>query len=109
VVADEVWVSPDSANFVQVTGVEPSSPRNESLWWISDSGVRFGIQTAGQDEQQTRSALGLEGPPTPAPWAVIRWLPAGPVLSRAAALTQHDTLAGDPSPAPLPTQKAGTN
>jgi type VII secretion protein EccB len=108
-VADEVWMSADSANFVQVTGVEPASSRNESLWWLSDNGVRFGIQTAGQDEKGTRSALGLEGPATPAPWAVIRWLPAGPALSRAAALTQHDTLAADPSPAPLPTQKAGAN
>lgn len=107
-VADEVWMSPDSANFVQVTGVEPTSARGESLWWISDNGVRFGVQTAGQSEQQTRSALGLEGPATPAPWAVIRWLPAGPVLSRAAALTEHDTLPGDPSPGVLPIEKAGT-
>ena len=81
--------------------MEPASPRGESLWWIADNGVRFGVETAGQAEAQTRQALGLDGPPTPAPWAVIRWLPAGPALSRAAALTEHDTLAPDASPAPL--------
>ena len=100
-VANEVYVSADSANFVQVTGVEPASPRGESLWWITDNGVRFGVETAGQSEQNTRRALGLDGKPTPAPWAVIRWLPAGPALSKAAALTEHDTLAPDASPAPL--------
>ena len=106
-VANEVYLSADSANFVQVTGVEPASPRGESLWWISDNGVRFGVETAGQDEQNTRRALGLDGQPTPAPWAVIRWMPAGPALSRAAALTEHDTLAPDSTPATLTVSKQG--
>jgi hypothetical protein len=99
--ADEVYMSPDSANFLQVTGVEPTSPRGESLWWVADNGVRFGVETAGRGEENTRRALGLDTTPTPAPWAVIRWLPAGPTLSRADALTEHDTLAPDASPAPL--------
>jgi type VII secretion protein EccB len=107
-VADDVYIGSDSANFVQVTGVDPASPRGESLWLISDNGVRFGVVTAGQGEDQTLRALGLDHKPTPAPWAVIHWLPAGPALSRAAALTEHDTLAPDPSPAPLPT-KTGAN
>lgn len=100
-VADTVYLGADSANFVQVTGVDPASPRGESLWLISDSGVRFGVVTAGQGEDQTLRALGLDHRPTPAPWAVLHWLPPGPALSRAAALTEHDTLAPDPSPAPL--------
>jgi type VII secretion protein EccB len=99
--ADDVYIADDSANFVQVTGVDPGSQRGESLWLISDTGVRFGVVTAGQGEDQTLRALGLDRKPTPAPWAVIHWLPAGPALSRAAALTEHDTLAPDPSPAPL--------
>lgn len=106
-VASEVYMAGESANFVQVTGVEPTSPRGESLWWITDNGVRFGVVTAGQDESATRRALGLEGTPTPAPWAVIRWLPAGPGLSRKAALTEHDTLAPDPAGAPLVVQSGG--
>jgi type VII secretion protein EccB len=103
-VADDVYIGVDSANFVQVTGVDPGSPRGESLWLISDNGVRFGVVTAGQGEDQTLRALGFDQTPAPAPWAVIHWLPAGPALSRAAALTEHDTLAPDPSPAPLVTK-----
>jgi type VII secretion protein EccB len=106
-VADGVYVKPDSANFVQVTGVEPASPRGESLWFIADNGVRFGVQTVGNGDDETRKALGLTEAPTPAPWAVIRWLPVGPVLSKAAALSEHDTLAPDPSVAPLPTLSQG--
>lgn len=104
-VADEVYMTPDSANFVQVTGEEPASPRGESLWWIADNGVRFGVETTGKGEDNTRRALGLQVRPTPAPWAVIRLLPAGPALSRADALTEHDTLAPDPDAAALPTTK----
>jgi type VII secretion protein EccB len=100
-VADEVYVGSDSANFVQITGVDPASPRNESLWLISDNGVRFGVVTGGQEESQTLRALGLDRKPAPAPWVVIHWLPAGPALSKAAALTEHDTLAPDPSAAAL--------
>jgi type VII secretion protein EccB len=105
--ADEVYASPGAANFVRVTGVEPTSKRAESLWFIGDAGVRFGISTAGNGDDQTLSALGLrDAVPTPAPWAVIRWLPAGPALSKAAALTQHDTLAPDLNVAALPTPKS---
>jgi type VII secretion protein EccB len=103
-VADDVYIGDDSANFVQVTGVDPASPRAESLWLISDNGVRFGVVTQGPGEDQTLRALGFDHKPTPAPWAVIHWLPAGLALSRAAALTEHDALAPDPSPAPLITK-----
>jgi type VII secretion protein EccB len=103
-VADDVYVGADSANFVQITGVDPASPRGESLWLISDTGVRFGVVSTGQGEDQTLRTLGLKQKPSPAPWAVIHWLPAGPTLSRAAALIEHDTLAPDLSPAPLNTK-----
>lgn len=103
-VANDVYVEPDSSNFVQVTGVEPTSPRGESLWFIADNGVRFGVQAAGNNDDQTRKALGLADAPTPAPWAVIRWLPVGPVLSQQHALAEHDTLAPNPSAVPLPTK-----
>jgi len=42
-----------------------------------------------------------------APWAVIKWLPAGPALSKSAALTQHDTLMPDQNAAAIQTPKAG--
>ncbi|WP_254848369.1 type VII secretion protein EccB [Mycobacterium sp. SP-6446] len=107
-VADDVFIGSDSANFVQVTGIDPASPRSESQWLISDNGVRFGVVTVGHGEDQTLRALGLDHKPAPAPWAVIHWLPAGPALSRGAALTEHDTLAPDPSPAPLTTKAGGS-
>ena len=107
-IADEVYVRGDAANFVQVTGVQATSTRGESLWFIGDNGVRYGLPTVGNGDEQSLSALGLkDAAPTPAPWAVIRWLPAGPALSKAAALSQHDTLGSDPFVAALPTAKPG--
>ncbi len=106
-VADEVYVGADSANFVRVTGMEPDSPRGESLWFIGNNGVRFGIPTAGNGDEQTRQALGLELDPAPAPWSVLAWLPVGPALSKGAALTQHDTLEPDPNVAVLHTTTPG--
>lgn len=94
--ADAVYLDSDSANFVQVTGVEPDSLRRESLWWIGDTGVRFGIDVAGQNNA-TQQALGLKDTtPTRAPWTVIRWLPAGPLLSEQAARVQRDTVINIP-------------
>lgn len=105
-IADEVYVGGDAANFVQVTGIAATSTRGESLWFIGDNGVRYGIPTVGNGDEQTLRSLGFkDAVPTPAPWAVIRWLPAGPALSKAAALSQHDTLAPDPLVAALPTPK----
>lgn len=104
-IADALYVRGDAANFVQVTGVQPTSTRGESLWFIGDNGVRFGVPTVGNGDEQTLHSLGLTASPTPAPWAVIRWLPAGPALSKAGALSQHDTLAPDPNVAALPTPK----
>ena len=106
--ADEVYIGHDAANWVQVTGVEPATARAESLWLVTDTGVRFGVPAGGVTGNQVRQALGLADAPTPAPWAVIRWLPAGPALSKSAALSEHDTLAPDQSVAPLPTKPPGT-
>jgi type VII secretion protein EccB len=106
--ADQVYIGADCANWVQVTGVEPTSTRAESLWWITDNGVRFGVASGGVIVgNQTRQALGLTDAPTPAPWAVIRWLPAGPALSKHAALSEHDTLGADQAVVPLPTKPEG--
>lgn len=109
--ADEVFVSPNAANYVQVTGVQADSKRGESLWFIGNNGTRFGVPAAGSNgDDQSRQALGLDKDkvtPTPAPWAVIKWLPAGPALSKSAALTQHDTLMPDQNAAAIQTPKAG--
>lgn len=95
--ADRVYFGPDYANFVVVTGNDPGSTTTESLWWLSSSGVRFGVE----DTREVRSALGLTSTPSPAPWVALRLLAPGPTLSRADALVRHDTLPTDMNPAQL--------
>lgn len=94
--ADQVYFGPSHGNFVVVTGNDPDARTAESMWWLSYSGVRFGVP--GNDE---RKSLGLVGDPAPAPWVALRLLAPGPTLSRADALVRHDTLPIDQNPAEL--------
>jgi hypothetical protein len=77
----------------------PDPRYGESLYYVDPQGVRYGLP-----DQQTAGALGLTSP-KPAPWEIVRLLVDGPVLSKEAALLEHDTLPADPSPRKLP---AGT-
>jgi len=95
--ADRVYFGDDYANFVVSTGNDPAAATSESLWWISESGVRFGI---AHDQESVR-ALGFSSQPSPAPWAVLRLLAAGPLLSRDDAMVRHDTLPVDLNPGEL--------
>ena len=99
--ADRVFFGPEYANFVAVTGNDPGAATTESLWWLSDSGVRFGVDNA----REARTALGLTSTPSPAPWVALRLLAPGPMLSRADALVRHDTLPKDMNPAELAVPK----
>ncbi len=99
--ADRVFFGPDFTNFVVVTGNDPGAATAESLWWLSDSGVRFGVDNS----REARTALGLSGSPNPAPWVALRLLAPGPTLSRADALVRHDTLPTDKNPAELAVPK----
>jgi hypothetical protein len=54
--------------------------------------VRYGLA-----DEDTAQALGLSAPKT-APWQVVGLLVDGPVLSKQAALLEHDTLPADPNP-----------
>lgn len=92
--ASEVYFGPGYANYVVSTGNDAAAATTEALWWVSESGARFGVQR----DQETERALGLATPPSPAPWAVLRLLPAGPMLSRADAEIRHDTLPFDSNP-----------
>ncbi len=109
--ADEVYVSPDSANFVQVTGVQPDSVRGESL--CSSATMACALECQPWEVAVTTRAdkPGLQCRHThpPAPWSVIKWLPAGPALSKPAAMAQHDSLMPDPNVAALqaPTKGPG--
>lgn len=95
--ADEVFFGPDYANYVVGTGNDESAATAETLWWVSESGVRFGVAR----DQETQRALGLVSAPSPAPWAVLRLLAGGPMLSRTDAQVRHDTLPSGGSPGTL--------
>ena len=95
--ADKVLFGPGYGNWIEVTGNDPGSATSESLWWLSSSGVRFGVDNS----RDARSALGLTSQPSPAPWVALRLLAPGPMLSRTDALVRHDTLPTDMSPAEL--------
>jgi len=86
VVANQVLVLSGAANFVTSTSGVITSDSRESLFWVSDSGVRFGI-AAGD------STLRLDpGSAVQAPWPLLRTFAAGPALSQQAALVARDTV-----------------
>jgi hypothetical protein len=75
---------------VQTVGQDPASPPAGALFWLSDTGIRYGIEAPNQDEMAaTVAALGLRGPATPAPWSVLTLFAAGPALSKDDALTAY--------------------
>ncbi|MBS9532651.1 type VII secretion protein EccB [Mycobacterium sp. M1] len=94
--ADRVYFGANAGNFVAMTGNDPDATTRESLWWLSASGVRFGVP--GDDE---RKALGLTVEPALAPAVALQLLAPGPTLSRQDALVRHDTLPTDMNPAEL--------
>ncbi|MEU1985853.1 type VII secretion protein EccB [Nocardia sp. NPDC019395] len=92
--ADYAYLPRTSGKFVQVTGSEPGSPLRESLFWISDSGVRYGVgaaATGGAAKDPTLTALGMQEPVT-APWSIVSLFAVGPTLSVADAMIQHDGI-----------------
>jgi len=97
--ADRAAVPPGTGWFVQTVGGAADVPAG-SLFYVGDTGVRYGIDTDG-DRETTLAALGLTGPPLPVPWSVLSQFAAGPTLSRTDALLAHDGLSPDPRPARL--------
>lgn len=101
-VATRVAVAPGTGYFAQTVGREAASPAAGALFWIADTGVRYGIDTedgASAGRAKTVEALGLNPPPMPIPWSVLALFAPGPTLSRADALIAHDGLAPDTGPA----------
>nr|MDT0522701.1 type VII secretion protein EccB [Streptomyces sp. DSM 41633] len=77
----------------QFLRLQSPDPRvGESLYYVDPQGVRYGI--ANDDAAKN---LGLSGAVN-APWQVVGLLVEGPVLSKDAALLEHDTLPADPNP-----------
>ncbi len=84
----------DGGQYIRLQSPDPRY--GESLYYIDPQGVRYGIA-----DEKTGSTLGLNGPVT-APWQVVSLLVDGPVLSKQAALIEHDTLPPDPKPRKVP-------
>ncbi len=84
----------DGGKFVQLQSPDPRY--GESMYYVDPEGVRYGVPNA-----DSAKALGLSSPKT-APWEIVRLLVDGPVLSKDAALLEHETLPADPSPRKVP-------
>lgn len=85
--AQRVAVTPGTGYFVQATG--QAGTATLSGYWISDTGVRYGISTEGDatnDNRKTPAALGLTASPLPVPWSILSQFAPGPTLSRSDAL-----------------------
>ncbi|WP_406236420.1 type VII secretion protein EccB [Nocardia sp. NBC_01009] len=99
--ADSVYIKPGTGAFIQSTGIEPDSRRKDSMFYIADTGVRYGIKNA-----DSAKALGMDTEadvkPEPAPWPIVGLLASGPSLGREEAMVAHDGVAPDPSPAKQP-------
>jgi type VII secretion protein EccB len=97
--ADRVVLAPGRGYLVRTVGQDGggTDPVGGANFWISDTGVRYGLDT--DDDSKTIAALGLTPPPLPIPWSMLSQFAQGPTLSRADALLAHDGLAADPRPA----------
>ncbi len=87
--ASRVVMPRGSGYFVQVTGQQPQSATKEQLFWVSDLGVRCGLEDTEGQPGSAAAALGMTAAPLPIPWAVLSLLQPGPALSKADALVAH--------------------
>ena len=97
--ATRVALAPGTGYFTQSVGGGASAPAAGSLFWVSDTGVRYGIDTEADGHGKTIEALGLKEPAVPVPWSMLTLFATGPTLSRADALLAHDGLPPDTRPA----------
>lgn len=88
--AERVALTPGSGYFVQSVGSDAGAPPAGSAFWVSDTGVRYGVDTA--TDTKAVDALGLTPPPLAIPWSVLTQFAPGPTLSRADALVAHDAV-----------------
>ncbi len=100
--ATRVALAPGTGYFTQTVGGGASAPTTGSLFWVSDTGVRYGIDNEAENgaagHGKTVEALGLSAPAVPIPWSMLSLFATGPALSRADALLAHDGLAPDSRP-----------
>jgi type VII secretion protein EccB len=71
--ADRVVLTPGRGYLVQTVGQDgggaSTRPIGAANFWLSDTGVRYGLDT--EDGQKTIAALGLTPPPLPIPWSML--------------------------------------
>ncbi|MBV8862079.1 MAG: type VII secretion protein EccB, partial [Mycobacterium sp.] len=101
--ANRVAMAPGTGYFTATVGQDAASPAAGSLFWVSDTGVRYGLDNEANEDGapghvKTAEVLGLSPPPTPIPWSMLSLFAPGPTLSRADALLAHDGLAPDSRP-----------
>jgi type VII secretion protein EccB len=103
-IASRVALAPGTGYFTQTVSGGAAAPAIGSLFWVSDTGVRYGIDNEAESGSgagghgKTVEALGLSAPSVPIPWSVLTLFASGPTLSRADALLAHDGLAPDSRP-----------
>jgi type VII secretion protein EccB len=98
--ATRVALAPGAGYFTQTVGNDAALAVAGSLFWVTDTGVRYGIDDTADaaGHVKTVEALGLNPPPLPIPWSMLSLFAPGPTLSRADALLAHDSLPADPRP-----------
>jgi type VII secretion protein EccB len=102
--ATRVALAPGTGYFTQTVGGGAAAPATGSLFWVSDTGVRYGIDNEADSASgaaghgKTVEALGLRAPAVGIPWSMLSLFATGPTLSRADALLAHDGLPPDSRP-----------
>jgi type VII secretion protein EccB len=100
----KVALVPGIGYFAQTVGGGAAAPATGSLFWISDTGVRYGIDNEADGRSGSSGpgkaveALGLRSPPLGIPWSILSLFAPGPTLSRTDALLAHDGLPPDSRP-----------
>lgn len=87
--ASRVQLPRGSGYFVQTVGQEPKSQTKESAFWVSDLGLRYGLEQAPNEKTSPAEILGMTHDALPIPWSVLSLFSAGPTLSKADALVAH--------------------
>ncbi|WP_410873840.1 type VII secretion protein EccB [Nocardia sp. A7] len=84
---DAVYVRPGTGEFVRSVASTPGTNAAGAMFYLADTGIRFGIP-----DMATAQALGLPAEPKPVPKSLIDAVAPGPVLALQDALTSHDNL-----------------
>ncbi|MEV8193044.1 MULTISPECIES: type VII secretion protein EccB [Rhodococcus] len=93
---DAIHIPPGRGRYVQTTSLTSDTDRLGSLFYVADTGVRYGITDA-----DAAAALGFTDPPARVPWPILQLLAPGPALGREQALLAHDGVAADPEAVPV--------